>query len=274
MTAEALAMIKPIGDPDSRSVPQLAGFRLFEGVSPEAVNRFAAAVQWQRYAPGEMVFDQESYGLDVHFVMEGRIKILTALDGGEPMTLAEVAPGEIFGELAAIDRLPRSARAVAACNAVVGSIEGHVFLTLLQSMPLVTIHLLKRLAGIIRSMDVRLANTTALSPTQRVVVELLRRANPDRRTPGVWIMPVAPSHAELATWTGLDREQVAQIIGSLARDSLLRRRGGSLVLVDWTTLQDIVRPGVTRPGHKQAAPPPSEGEDGPNPIALQSRSDG
>jgi hypothetical protein len=96
-------------------------------------------------------------------------------------------------------------------------------------------------------MDVRLANIAVLTPIQRVIAELMRRAEPDNRVPGMWIIPFAPSHGDIAGWTGLQKDDVAQAIGTLARDALLRRRGGSLVLLDWAALQAMVKPATARP---------------------------
>lgn len=224
----------------------LRGFRFFEGLPIEVADAFTAVTKWHQYTEGQIVFDQESDSMEVHFVMVGAVKLLTGVDGGEPVTLAEVPQGEVFGELAAIDHLPRSARAVAACDTILGSIGGHEFVHELGEQPKMAVRMLKRLANIIRSMDVRLANIATLNPTQRVIAELMRRAEPDLRVPGMWIIPFAPTHGDIASWTGVDKEIVAQAIGGLARDALLRRRGGSLVLLDWAGLQKIVKPQRTR----------------------------
>jgi CRP/FNR family transcriptional regulator, cyclic AMP receptor protein len=219
----------------------------FGGLEQEATDAFSAAAKWHRFHEGQMIFDQESDGLEVHFIVRGRVRLLTAMDGGEPVTLAEVCAGDIFGELAAIDGLARSARAVAATDTILGSIPGPVFVDLLERFPKVAARMLMRMAAIIRSMDVRLANIAVLTPVQRVIAELMRRAEPDSRVPGMWIIPFAPSHGDIASWTGLQKENVAQAIGTLARDALLRRRGGSLVLMDWAALQTIVKPANARP---------------------------
>lgn len=221
----------------------LEGFNFFAGIESQAVAAFSRAARWCQYRAGAMIFDQETDGLEVHFVVEGKIRLLANVDGGDPITLGEVMTGQIFGELAAIDQLPRSARAVAACDCVLGSIEGPTFVKLLGEHPQVALRVLSRMASIIRSMDVRLANTVALSSEQRVIAELMRRAEPDLRVPGTWIIPFAPSHAEVASWTGLSRADVAQALGSLAREAMVRRRGGSLILMDWAALRERVKPG-------------------------------
>ncbi|MEW5728799.1 MAG: Crp/Fnr family transcriptional regulator [Pseudomonadota bacterium] len=220
----------------------LRGFKLFDGLGTEVADEFATAAHWRRYMPEEMVFDQSSDTLEVHFVASGRIRLLACLDSGDTVTLAEVGGGDVFGELAAIDGLPRSARAVASEDSLVASIPGPDFVALMERHPQTAVRMLRRLACIIRSMDVRLANMSSLEPPQRVMVEMIRIAEPDARVPGTWIIPFAPSHAEIASWASVDKETVARTIGELARDGIVRRRGGSIIFLDWAKLQILAKP--------------------------------
>jgi CRP/FNR family transcriptional regulator, cyclic AMP receptor protein len=220
----------------------LRSFKLFEDLPVDVADDFARTAHWRRYQADEIVFDQSSDTLEVHFVANGRIRLLSCLDSGESVTLAEVGGGDVFGELAAIDGLPRSARALAVQDSLVASIPGQDFVALLERHPHTAVRMLRRLACIIRSMDVRLANMSSLEPPQRVMVELIRVAEPDLRVPGTWIIPYAPSHGEIAGWASVDKEIVARTIGELARDGVLRRRGGSIVFLEWSKLQSLAKP--------------------------------
>ncbi len=220
----------------------LRGFHLFEGLPEDVADDFSRSAHWRRYVAGDVIFDQNSDTLECHFVVSGGVRLLSCVEGGEAVTLAEVQGGEVFGELAAIDGLPRSARALVVADAVVASIEGPVFVELMQRHPPTAVRMLRRLTRIVRSMDVRLANMSSLDAGQRVMVELIHLAEPDQRVPGAWIIPYAPSHGDLAGWAGVDKEVVARTIGELARDGVLRRRGGSIVFLDWQKLQLLVKP--------------------------------
>lgn len=248
----------------------LRGFKLFDDLSDEVVADFSAAAHWRRYEANEIIFDQASDTLECHFVFSGRVRLLSCLDGGEAVTLAEVKAGDLFGELAAIDGQPRSAKAVVVTESVVASVEGPVFTELLQRHPVVSVRMLRRLGRIIRSMDVRLANMSSLEPDQRIMVELIRIAEPDLRVPGGWIIPFAPSHGELAGWAGVEKGMVARTIGELARDGLLRRRGGSIVFLDWQKLQAMAKP---RSGRDWADPPRGRRDD-PAPLLEEVPNDG
>lgn len=220
----------------------MRGFKLFEGLASEIADDFAALAHWRRYLPDEMVFDQKSDTLEVHFVAGGRIRLSSCLESGDVVTLAEVGGGDVFGELAAIDGLPRSARAVAVEDSLVASIAGATFIELLTRHPETAVRMMRRLACIVRSMDVRLANMSSLEPEQRVMLELMRIAEPDTRVPGTWIIPFAPSHSDISGWAGVDKEIVARTIGELARDGILRRRGGSIVFLEWAKIQLLAKP--------------------------------
>lgn len=232
---------RPVPEPFSPHLHSLRGFKLFNDLPDSVVEDFSRAANWRRYLPDEMVFDQSSDTLEVHFVSAGSIRLLACLDTGEAFTLAEVKGGDVFGELAAIDGLPRSARAVATADSLVASISGPDFVELMRHHPEVAVRMLRRLAYIIRSMDVRLANLSSMDPAQRVMVELIRIAEPDQRVPGSWIIPFAPSHGDIAGWAGVDKEVVARAIGELARDGIVRRRGGSILFLDWSKLQGLAK---------------------------------
>jgi hypothetical protein len=54
-----------------------------------------------------------------------------------------------------------------------------------------------------------------------------------------WIIRDLPNHKEIADWSGTSREQVAQTIGDLARDGVVRRRSRDLIIQDLPKLQVI-----------------------------------
>ncbi|MGE5547799.1 MAG: Crp/Fnr family transcriptional regulator [Solirubrobacterales bacterium] len=241
MNSDGRELPAPGGEGALSESHSLRNFKLFDGLPPSVADDFSQTAHWRRYLPEEMVFDQSSDTLEVHFVFSGRIRLLSCLDNGDTVTLAEVTGGDVFGELAAIDGLPRSARAMATEDALVASIDGASFVQLLERHPQTAVRMLRRLACIIRSMDVRLTNMSSLDPAQRVMVELIRIAEPDTRVPGAWIIPFAPSHAEISGWASVDKEVVARTIGELARDGILRRRGGSIVFLEWPKLQQMAK---------------------------------
>lgn len=217
-------------------VQDLTGIGLFDGLPAETIAGIAGRCRWQRIAAGSQLFDKDSDTLDVYFVQRGAVRILTTGHDGREVALADVAAGHYFGELAAIDGMRRSARVVAAEDSVVAALPGPAFLGLMHQHPQLALRVLERLTRIIRSLDSRVTELSTQTEAQRIYGQLLRLARPDPHHPQNWIIDDLPNHKEIAAWTGTSREAVAQAIGELARDGIVRRRGMGLVVADWTRL--------------------------------------
>lgn len=62
------------------------------------------------FETGERIFDEGDEANGVYFVLEGQVAVSVAGNDGKRVALAEIQAGEIFGEMALIDKKPRSAR--------------------------------------------------------------------------------------------------------------------------------------------------------------------
>jgi len=66
----------------------------------------------QRFGPGEVIFRERDKASEAFIIESGRVEISTDV-GSERKVLAILGPGEMFGEMAALDGTERSATAVA-----------------------------------------------------------------------------------------------------------------------------------------------------------------
>lgn len=69
-------------------------------------------MQRKKFKAGEVVFKEGDHSREAYRVLSGRIEI-SLRDGPARVALAQVGPGEIFGEMSMIDDKPRSANACA-----------------------------------------------------------------------------------------------------------------------------------------------------------------
>ena len=219
----------------------LGSIDLFAGLSPEAIGEIEALATWHQFAPDEQVFDKETDTLEVYFVVSGSVRIMSYVRPDREVALANVAAGNYFGELAAIDGRGRSARVVAIDDAVLASVDGPAFMDYMSRYPIVAIRVLERFARIIRALDNRVTDLSTLTESQRIMLELVRLARPDPRRVDGFYIPDLPNHKEIASWAGVSREAVAQTIGELARMGVVERRSMSLVVRDWAKLQALAR---------------------------------
>ncbi|TAN79130.1 MAG: Crp/Fnr family transcriptional regulator [Magnetospirillum sp.] len=219
----------------------LSRVSLFTDLPAAALREVEGRCTWRRYASGDQVFDKESDTLDVYFVIEGAVRILNNTGDDREVALADVLAGNYFGELAAIDGMKRSARVVATRDTLLASLDGPSFLVLMRDHPEIALRVLERLTRIVRNLDNRVSQLSTQSEQQRIWGELLRLAEPDPAKAEGWHIPDLPNHKEIAAWAGTSREQVAQAIGELARDGIVRRKTMGLVICDLPRLQLMAR---------------------------------
>jgi NADH dehydrogenase len=87
-------------------------------------------VRREHFEPGEVVFDQGDFGDKVYFVSKGEAE---AVKDGE--VVAELGPGEVFGEIALVSNQPRLAAIRARTALDVVSVNREAFQQLLAHVP-------------------------------------------------------------------------------------------------------------------------------------------
>lgn len=82
---------------------------LFSEVSVEDLKEVAAALEDEHLLRGDRVFIKGEYGEEMYIIETGRVGIAIEDEGEQPSFVAELGPGECFGEMHLLDSQPRSA---------------------------------------------------------------------------------------------------------------------------------------------------------------------
>lgn len=101
-------------------------------------------------AAGEFVFLNGEAGDCMYAVLEGCIEIRRG-----DLVLLKLGPGEIFGEMAIIDKRPRSADAVAVVPSRVAVVGERRFLMLVQQTPFFALQMMRVLTDRLRATGTR-----------------------------------------------------------------------------------------------------------------------
>lgn len=117
----------------------------------------AARLVPRRYAPGEIVFAEGDHGQEVMFVIRGSVMVIKEGQGGQATHILAVKPGGHFGDMAFLDREPRSAAARAEEPSELLVLTRPAFETLLDVAPAAAAKVLWRLT---RTLSLRLRDTT------------------------------------------------------------------------------------------------------------------
>jgi CRP-like cAMP-binding protein len=103
------------------------------------------------FAAGQQVFAEGDRGDTMYVILEGEVDLL--INGRKVETLG---PGEVFGEMALIDKSPRVATAVASTACRLVPIAEKRFLFMVQQTPNFSLQIMRVIADRLRKMDSRL----------------------------------------------------------------------------------------------------------------------
>jgi CRP-like cAMP-binding protein len=164
----------------------------------------------RRYRRGDVLFHEGDDAGAVLVLLAGHVKAAMLNDGRE-IILAFPGPGELLGELSAIDGRPRSGtvRAIDDVEALV--IPGSAFRAFLEHRPRVAFVLLCSVIARLRTADRQRVDYAVNDVVVRVagrLVELCDRFGCEEGT-GVEI-GLSITQDELAAWAGASREAVAK----------------------------------------------------------------
>ena len=158
----------------ARLQQQLRIIALFEDLPDADLARVAAACSTGTYAKHEQILGDHDATTDVFFVLSGAVRVNSYAESGREVIFSEVGAGDIFGEFAAVDGLPRSAAVVAQSDCVLARMPATKFLEILRHNGAVSVHLVELLVAKIRRMSERVFEVSALAVRERVRRELLR----------------------------------------------------------------------------------------------------
>jgi CRP-like cAMP-binding protein len=190
-----------------------------------------------RRPKGRTLVEKDSRSADVYFISEGRAEVILYSDNGREVYVHTIEQDDLFGEMAALDRQPRSATVIALTDLRASEMRSEDFIACLQSSAACGIWLARRLVANVRRVTAQVFELRALNVQARIHCELLRLAAQGRPCPeGIEVRP-APTHAELAKRIGTHREAVTREMNALSKSKLIRHDRRALVIMDLAGLR-------------------------------------
>ena len=210
----------------------LEGIAIFAGLPSDALERIQRRCVWRRFEPGEQIVDYLDATDDVYFLTTGEARVTIYSVDGKAVSFRELSPGAMFGEYAAIDGGPRSARVEARGSCQVASMSSAAFRGVLQAEQKVAQALIKHLVSELRELTTRVFEFSTLAVRYRIQAEVLRLASlAPRAGKSARIVP-APTHAEIASRVSTHREAVTRELNRLSRIGIIERQSGTLIVWD------------------------------------------
>ena len=97
----------------SEEALSLSRVPLFKRLEPHELEKLAEEIDQVNYKAGETIFNEHDRGDALYILEEGAVRIWVYDEDVKDVTLAQLKPGDFFGELAVLDRGERSSSATA-----------------------------------------------------------------------------------------------------------------------------------------------------------------
>ncbi|HEX8424578.1 MAG TPA: DUF1003 domain-containing protein [Pyrinomonadaceae bacterium] len=130
-----------------RSVP------LFSGLDDAAAGRLRSLLSVRDVPAGTLLFKVGDVGDAMFLIEAGRVRIYLHDGDGDDVTLAELAAGDFFGEMAIVDGKPRSAHAAVTEAARLAVLSRQDFLEFVRGNVDVALEMVSAISGRLRRTD-------------------------------------------------------------------------------------------------------------------------
>ena len=218
----------------------LASIDLLAEIKPERMVELEQFARWRHYDAKELVFDMQSSGTELYFIVEGILQVVNYSPAGREVSFALVPAGGYIGEMSAIDLKTRSATVVAVEGTVLASITSDTFKKLITDYPKIALVVLQDLAAMVRAADERIMDLSTLSAINRVHSELLRLAEIDDDDDNVAVITPILIHSDIAARASTTRETVSRVLSNLSRVQIIEREKNALRVLDVDRLTNLI----------------------------------
>ena len=144
----------------------LRGIPIFRGLSARQLGRVMLAMQKRTYVAGETLFVEGQPGKAVFIVKSGQVELSRTMADGRPRSLGVLGKGQMFGEMALLEQMQRTASATVVETGEIYFLYTSTLDSLIRSNPAIGVHLMRNMAVMLSAL------------LRRTNIELDKRAQP------------------------------------------------------------------------------------------------
>jgi CRP/FNR family cyclic AMP-dependent transcriptional regulator len=220
---------------------------IFSGLSEPELERISQVAVPRSFPAGSVILREGDRGDTCYVTRSGRARITRQHPDGRAITLTNIGPGEIFGELAMFGGELRSATVQAIEDTEVVAILADDLKRLLRGHPEISVKLLVALAGKLREANERITRQSFQKVSSRVAGVLHRLIETES---GTSTLPSADAdaqeivirstQADLAQLAGASREATSRFLADLQRSGVVTCKRGRVIVHDPQALRRYI----------------------------------
>lgn len=199
-------------------------FATLDEVQMESIARVSSLRQVPR---GSVVLREGDRTDCIYFVVNGALKVQVSDEDGREVILSILGPGELFGEMGAIDNSPRSATVVATQASDLVAVARADFQQCVMANPEIALFLMRGLAQRLRQADRKIESLALMDVFGRVARLLLDLSE---EKDGLRVVTKKLSKQDIAKMVGASREMVSRVMTDLRQQGLIEEEDGRVIL--------------------------------------------
>ena len=213
---------------------------LVRGLTDKERSALFAHVPTRTFAPGEIIFLMGSPGDAMMAVLSGSVRISVSSPDGNELTLAIIRKGEMFGEIALLDRKERTADATALTACRLAILQRREILSFVERCPGALLRIVDLLCSRLRRTDQHIAELALLPVPVRLSKALLRLTTANSCAGNVAAgRPVLLSQRELGAIVAASRESINKCLRAWQSQGIVLIKRGFVTIVDRPALEEL-----------------------------------
>ena len=192
----------------------------------------------ETYAAGTELFREGDAGKHMYVIQSGRVQLTRRVRGRE-VHLATLPPGELFGEMAIINRQPRSATATVIEEAHLLVLDARTFEAMIRGNAEIAIRMIKKLAARLAQANSQVETLLKQDLNHRIVHQLRLLADTRGQADGAGVR-IDLSIEELAELVGAEARDVVEGLERLEKARLIDKQVGSILIAEVGKLAEFL----------------------------------
>lgn len=212
-------------------VSWLSRTSFFNGLEPSDLTRLAQIARVSNLTPDTVLFSQGDESDGLYCVSGGIVRIFLTAEDSRELTIQLFEEGEVIGEIALIDGLPRSAGAATLTETQLIFIPRQSFLTLLDHSPQLQRQIILSLCERLRQTNEQVNRAVFHDLRHRLLVLLRQLALIHGRIEkDIAVVELDLTQGTLAQMLGASREAVNKQIRALTKEGRLSVEGHHIIV--------------------------------------------
>jgi len=210
----------------------LDNINLLSSLDQDNRDKITALCKFCAFKKGEIIIKQGDTSRNVSFLVTGQVKVINYTVTYREVGVALLESGSYFGELSAIDGLPRSATVIATQDSRIATLPHKEFDALIQSNQSIALELLYNHSKTIRYLNEHLLDVSSIDAAHRTYKLLLHLAVSDEHLQTQPMLNPAPTQNDMAGLVSTTRETISRILSQLEKGGIIEKKDHIIYIID------------------------------------------